>query len=171
MGEFLADTVPGVSVLTINSSSVNHDRRSFRGRGSRTGSTLRRPHPQALAAPFLEFDLARELEQLHREHEWDNNGQNAMTLVKGDEFRIVLTALKAHRKIPGHQTDGRLSIQAVSGHVRLRAEGRTFDRPVGRIVALYRGLAHELDAVAESAVLLTIVWPTEAQTDTVPPPM
>ena len=36
----------------------------------------RRPHTPPLAASFLEFDLIRELEQLHREPDW-NRGQNA----------------------------------------------------------------------------------------------
>ncbi len=38
----------------------------------------RRPHTPPMAAPFLEFDLTRELEQLHGEPEW-NSGQNAKT--------------------------------------------------------------------------------------------
>jgi quercetin dioxygenase-like cupin family protein len=130
----------------------------------------RRPHPQPMAAPFLEIDLARELDQLLREPEWER-GQNAKTLVKHDDFRIVLTVLQAHRKIPDHQTAGRVSIHTVSGHVLVRAEGRTFDLPAGRIVALDRGISHELEAVAESAVLQTIVWPTDAETGTIPPPI
>jgi quercetin dioxygenase-like cupin family protein len=130
----------------------------------------RRPHPQPMSAPFLEFDLARELEELHREPEWEN-GQNAKTLVKYDDFRIVLTTLKPHRKIPLHQTNGRLSIQVVSGHVLVRAEGRTFDLQVGRIVALDRAIVHELEAVEESAVLQTIAWPTEDKSETIPPPL
>ena len=133
-------------------------------------TTHRRPHPQALAAPFLEIDLTRALDELRREPEWERR-QNAKTLVKYDDFRIVLTVLKAHHKIPDHQTAGRVSIHIVSGHVLVRAEGRTFDLPAGRIVALDRGIGHELEAVSESAVLQTIVWPTEAETGTIPPPM
>jgi hypothetical protein len=39
----------------------------------------RRPHPQPMAAPYLEFDIARELEQLHREAGWQS-GQNARSV-------------------------------------------------------------------------------------------
>jgi hypothetical protein len=80
----------------------------------------RRPHSQPMAAAYLEFDLARELEQLHREPGW-SSGQNAKTLVKYEDFRVVLTALKAHARLPGHQTEGRISIQTVAGHIQLRA--------------------------------------------------
>lgn len=118
----------------------------------------RRPHPQPMAAAYLEFDLAREIEQLRQEPDW-GKGQNAKTLIKYDDFRVVLTALRAHARIPDHQTDGRISIQMVRGHVQVRAEGRTFDLPVGRLVALDRGLPHDVEALEDSAILLTIAWP------------
>lgn len=118
----------------------------------------RRPHPQAMAAPYLEFDLAREIEQLHQEPDWGKE-QNAKTLIKYDDFRVVLTALHAHARIPDHRTEGRISIQTVRGHIQVRAEGRTFDLPVGRLVAFDRGLPHDVEALEDSAFLLTIAWP------------
>lgn len=120
--------------------------------------THRRPHPRSMAGPFLECDLSRELDELHREPEWQS-GQNAKTLVKYEDFRIVLTVLKAHKKVAGHQTEGRVSIQGISGHVLLRAEGRTFDLVAGRVVTFDRGVFHELEAIDDSAILQTIAWP------------
>ncbi len=134
------------------------------------GAKHRRPHPPVMTGPFLEFDLARELDQLHREPEWEN-GQNAKTLVKYEDFRIVLTALKPNRKIPGHQTEGRVSIQAISGHVLIRARGRTFDLAPGRVVTFDRGIVHELEAIDESAVLQTIAWPADTEEAVLTPPM
>src|SRR5689334_19625401 len=118
----------------------------------------RRPHPQPMAAAYLEFDLARALEQLHHEPGL-SSGQNAKTLVKYDDFRVVLIALKAHARLPGHQTEGRISIQTVAGHVQVRAQGRTFDLPMGRLLALDRGVPHDVEALEEGAFLLTIAWP------------
>jgi quercetin dioxygenase-like cupin family protein len=118
----------------------------------------RRPHPRSLSGSFIELDLVREIEELEREAEWET-GQNAKTLVKFDDYRVVLTALKARRKVPAHQTDGRVSIQVVKGHALLRAEGRTFDLWPGRIVTFDRGILHELEAIDESAILQTIAWP------------
>jgi quercetin dioxygenase-like cupin family protein len=111
-----------------------------------------------MAAAYLEFDLAGELEQLHREPAW-SSGHNAKTLVKYDDFRVVLTALKAHAGLPGHRTEGRISIQTIAGHIQVRAEGRTFDLTVGSLLALDQGLPHEVTALEESAFLLTIAWP------------
>ena len=121
----------------------------------------RRPHTAPMAAPFLEFDLARELQQLHGEPGW-NSGQNARTLVKYDDFRIVLIALKTGAMMPKHQTRGRIAIQTVAGRIIVRAEGRTFDLPAGTILALDRGLPHDVEALEESVCLLTIAWPRES---------
>jgi quercetin dioxygenase-like cupin family protein len=118
----------------------------------------RRPHAQPMAASYLEFDLARELEQLHDEPDW-KAGHNARTLVTHDDVRVVLIALKAQARIPEHKTDGRISIQTVRGHVRVRAAGRTFDLPAGRLLVLDRALRHDVEALEDSAFLLTIAWP------------
>ena len=71
----------------------------------------------------------------------------------------VLIALKAHSSIPGHQTEGQISIQLVAGHIQVRAPGRTFDLRSGGLLALDRGLPHDVEALEESALLLTIAWP------------
>lgn len=118
----------------------------------------RRPHPAPLSAPYLEFNLRRELEQLRAEPEW-KAGHNAKTLVKYDDLRVVLIALRARARIPEHRTDGRISIQSVHGHVRIRAGGRTFDLPEGALLTLEQGLAHDVEALDDSAILLTIAWP------------
>lgn len=111
-----------------------------------------------MAAPYLEFDIANELEQLHREPGW-RSGHNAKTLVKYDDLRIVLMAVKAHARIPKHHSEGRISIHAVAGHIQVRAEGRTFDLPAGSLLTLDRGLPHDVEALVDSAILLTIAWP------------
>jgi quercetin dioxygenase-like cupin family protein len=118
----------------------------------------RRPHAQSLAPPYLELDLAREIAQLQSEPGWAS-GQNAKTLVKHDTLRIVLTALRAGARIPEHRTEGRISIQLLRGHMLVRAEGRTFDLAVGSLLALDQGLPHDVEALDDSAFLLTIAWP------------
>jgi len=108
-----------------------------------------------MAAPYLEFDIARELQQLHGEAGWQT-GHNAKTLVKYDGLRIVLIALKARSKILEHHTEGQISIQTVVGHIEVRAQGRTFELRSGGLLALDQGLPHDVEAIEESAFLLTI---------------
>ena len=129
---------------------------------SDTPTEHRRPHPQPMAGPYLEFDIARELEQLQREPGWQS-GQNARTLVKYDGLRIVLVALKARSRIPEHRTEGHISIQAVAGHIRIRAQGRSFELRSGGLLALDQRLPHDVEAVEDSALLLTIAGPHEQE--------
>jgi quercetin dioxygenase-like cupin family protein len=120
----------------------------------------KRPHPQSMDAPYLEFNIASELQQLHFEPGWQS-GQNAKTLVKYDGLRIVLIALKAGSRIPEHRTEGQISIQTIVGHIQVRAEGRSFELRPGGLLALEQGLSHNVEAIEESAFLLTIAWPGE----------
>ena len=123
-----------------------------------TAVAHRRPHTPPLASPFLEFDLTLETDRLHGETTW-NTGQNARTLIKYDDLRVVLMALKAGSRIPEHKANGRISVQVLSGHIRLNASGRTFDLRPGSLLALDERAPHDLEALDESAVLLTIAWP------------
>lgn len=113
-----------------------------------------RPHGGSLSR----VRPGEELEQLRSEPEW-NSGDNARTLVKYDDLRVVLVALKRYAQLPTHQARGRISIQTVAGHVAVPAEGRNFDLPAGRFLALDQGLPHDVEALKDSAVLLTIAWP------------
>lgn len=117
-----------------------------------------RPHAPPMADPFMEFDLPAEVHKLHTETTW-NTGQNARTLIKYDDFRVVLTALQANVRVPEHKTEGRISVNVLSGHIQLRASGRTFSLRAGGLLALDHGMPHDIEAVEESAFLLTIAWP------------
>ena len=111
-----------------------------------------------MAAPFLEFDLPSEILRLHPETAWDA-GQNARTLIKYDDFRVVLMALKANVRVPEHKTEGRISVHALTGHIQVKASGRTFSLRAGGVLALDHGVPHDVEALEESALLLTIAWP------------
>jgi len=106
----------------------------------------------------MEFDLPAEIDRLRAETTW-KAGQNARTLVKYDDVRVVLIALQAKVRVPEHKTEGRLSVHVLSGHIHLRAAGRTFSLRPGGLLALDHGVPHEVEALEESAFLLTIAWP------------
>jgi quercetin dioxygenase-like cupin family protein len=121
----------------------------------------RRPHSKPTAEPYIEVDLAREIEGLDREPEW-KSGHNAKTLVKYDTLRVVLIVLKAQSHIPSHLTEGRIFIQTIRGHIQVRAEGRTFSLQTGTLLALDQGRRHDVEALEDSAFLLTIAFPAKA---------
>ena len=114
--------------------------------------------PDITAGPSLEFDLAAEIERLRREPAYDS-GRNAKTVAKYDDFRIVLTAIKGGTHVQEHHSAGRISVQTIAGHIRMRALDREFDLPQGHLLVLDRGVPHDVEALQDSAFLLTVAWP------------
>lgn len=106
----------------------------------------------------MEFELSAEVDRLRGETTW-NTGQNARTLIKYDDFRVVLIALAAEARMREHKAEGRISIHMLSGHIQLKASGRTFNLRSGGLLALDQGVSHDVHALEESALLLTIAWP------------
>jgi len=118
-----------------------------------------------LTAPLMNFDLAKEIEQLHQEEAWLRIGRNSKTLVKQPDFRIVLVALKAGKKLEEHEADARISIQTLSGRVTLQLPDQAVDLPTGHLLALDRAIRHDVVAMKESVFLLTISWPRGVEND------
>jgi quercetin dioxygenase-like cupin family protein len=124
--------------------------------GETTGTSERAP--QRMTAPVLAFDLAHEVAQLREQTAWRQGDRNAKTLVKEADFRIVLIALRAGSRMEEHRAAGRISVQTLMGHVRLQTAGTNVDLPVGRLVSVERDVPHTVEALEESAFLLTIAW-------------
>lgn len=120
--------------------------------------THRRPHASPMAGTFTEFDLPAEIDRLRSETTWDS-GQNSRTLVKYEDLRVVLIVLQTHSRMAEHKSEGRISVHVVSGHIQLKAAGRTFNLRPGGLLTLDRAVPHDVEALEESAFLLTIVWP------------
>jgi len=117
-------------------------------------------HPvPGLIGPLLQFDLAAETRQLRREAPWKNTSRNAKTLVKYPDLRIVLIAMKAGARLEGHKTDESISIQALTGKLRLHLPEQAVELPAGKLLTLGRSLPHDVEALEDSSFLLTISWP------------
>jgi quercetin dioxygenase-like cupin family protein len=92
------------------------------------------------------------------EDAYRREGHTARTLVREEDMRIVLVVMSAGARIKEHRANETVSIQALRGQVRLRLPDRTADLPAGRLLVLERGLPHDVEAVSESAFLLTLGW-------------
>ena len=113
-----------------------------------------------LSVPMLQFNLGEEIDQLQKEDAWLHGvGHSAKTLVKHDDLRIVLIAMKANAQMHEHKATARISIQTLTGHVQLHVVGRTVDLPAGSLMALDQCLPHDVEALKDSSVLLTLSWP------------
>jgi len=115
--------------------------------------------PEPTGSPFLSFDLTSELQRLRTEdHPWQA-GRNAKILVKYPNLRIVLIGLRPGTHVAEHHAAGPVSIQVLTGHVLTRAGGKAFELREGQLLSLEAQVPHDVEALAESAVLVTIAWP------------
>ncbi len=111
-----------------------------------------------LSGSVLAFDLASEAERLRAESPWSQHGRNAVTLVKHSDLRVVLIVMRAGARLQEHHAEARISVHTLSGHTRLHLPHAPVDLPAGHLLALEKGIPHDLEAVEESTVLLTIAW-------------
>lgn len=118
-----------------------------------------------LNKPLLQFDLTQELAQLQADESWKHPaGRSSKTLVKHEDLRIVFIAMKANTRMHEHTAAARISVHTLSGHIRLHLPQQTVELPVGRLLALDECVPHDVEAVEDSAFLLTISWPPETKT-------
>jgi len=72
--------------------------------------------------------------------------------------------MKADTRMREHEADARISIQVLSGRIRIQLAGRSIGMTAGGLLALDCGLRHDVESLQESAFLLTISWPKEYAT-------
>jgi quercetin dioxygenase-like cupin family protein len=117
-----------------------------------------------LSGSVLQFNLASELDQLHRDESWLHpTGRSSKTLVKYPDLRIVLIAMKANTRMHEHTAAGRISVHSLNGHIRIHLPEQVVDLPVGHLLALDQCVPHDVEASEDSAFLLTLSWPPEAK--------
>jgi quercetin dioxygenase-like cupin family protein len=115
-----------------------------------------------LAEPLLQIDLERELQQLRQEDSWQRKtGRSSKTLAKYPDFRIVLILMKGGTRMRQHRAEGRISIQPLKGQVCIHLTHRKVNLPAGQLLMLDCGVLHDVEALEESALLLTISWRKE----------
>ena len=127
----------------------------------RVGQSVAIRAAEPLQSPILSFDLNEEIKRLREEDAWQA-GRNSKTLVKHPDFRVVLTVLKSGTRLQEHKAAGRISVQAVAGRIRMHVQDEVFDLPAGHLLVLERALPHDVEALEDSAFLLTIAWPEDA---------
>jgi quercetin dioxygenase-like cupin family protein len=107
------------------------------------------------------FDLSGELDQVRSTEGWRQGQHSARTLLKAADLRLVLIAMHEGNRIEEHRAPGPISIHTLSGHIRVTAADHATDLPAGHVLTLERDAPHAVDALADSAFLLTIAWPAD----------
>jgi quercetin dioxygenase-like cupin family protein len=101
------------------------------------------------------FDLAEIAREMRGEAEYSHgHGHAARTIVRAQDLRVVLIAIRRGAHIAEHVAQATVAIQVVTGRVRIRLprlarhhEDRFEELSRGRLLAMEGGLAHSVEAV------------------------
>jgi quercetin dioxygenase-like cupin family protein len=114
----------------------------------------------SLASSLLHFNLVEEVRQLRGQDAWQRGiGRSSKTLAKYPDFHIVLVLMKAHTRMNEHHVDARISVHALEGRIRVQTPDEAVEVLAGELVVLDYAIPHDVEAIEESAFLLTISWP------------
>ncbi len=112
-----------------------------------------------LSGPLLFFELEEEIAQLKKDPEWLSRHRNAVTLVKEPHLSVVLVVLQKGSTLEEHHARGPVTIVVLSGAVRIGMHQETRMVKHSGMVAMEKGIPHNVEALEESALLLTIAEP------------
>jgi quercetin dioxygenase-like cupin family protein len=79
------------------------------------------------------------------------------TLVRADHLEIFRLVLLAGKSLRGHDHPRIITIQCIEGRIELVVDGRTLAMHAGSMVYLSGGTPHELRAVEDSSLLITLL--------------
>lgn len=116
-----------------------------------------KPRFDGATAP-LQLDLAAEAAELAATPAWRDVGHTAKTLVRNDDTRIVLIALRAGARMIEHQTDSSIQVQVLTGRVQLHTPHGRIELAPQELLFLDEDVPHDVVAREDSSVLLTINW-------------
>lgn len=111
-------------------------------------------HP--LDARLLTFDIQALADKIKKEESWSKGDRNAMTLMKGKGFRVVLVGMHDGAKIESHRTDNPVSLQVLEGSVKFNTDSGDVTLKTGNLVTLQAGISHGVEAIEECVFLLTL---------------
>ncbi len=111
---------------------------------------------------FASFNLLQEIADSQSRKPWQA-GHYAKTLFKKEDFRTVLITMEPESRMKEHHADGTLSVQVLQGEIRFSIQGKSHQLREGSLLTLSASIPHEVEAIQDSAFLLTISWPSNSE--------
>ncbi len=107
---------------------------------------------RVLSGPAITFAIGEEINLLRQEPEWISGKRNSVTVVKISNLSLVLTATLCR-----HEVDGPITVQVLSGAIQFGVAGEPRRLAAGKVIALDKGIPHDIQALQDSELLLTFV--------------
>lgn len=114
------------------------------------------PVERSLTDPMMMFQPMRELADLRRDESYTRSGRLGRTLARSGRLRVTLVALNAGVEVGTHHADSPMTIQVLEGRLGFRTAGGDHELGAGEVLFFGPGDAHDIRALEESALLLTI---------------
>jgi quercetin dioxygenase-like cupin family protein len=109
-----------------------------------------------LSDNVVTFQIRKEFDAIKAEPEWLSGDRNAVTVVKTFNLSIVLVAMRKGATLCGHEVEGPITLQVLSGAVKFRtAEPEIL--AADAVLALDKAIPHDIEALEDSDLMLTIV--------------
>lgn len=108
-----------------------------------------------ISGRWFQLDISGELKKL-REEMGDAHDKRGVALTKERGLRLVLTALRSGAKMDEHQAPGPALVHVLEGRVRVGLDGEEVELGVGDAVVFDSEVRHGVEAMEDSAILITI---------------
>lgn len=116
---------------------------------------------RTLDLPLMSFATEQEITKLKSSDQWRRESRAALTLVKTPAVTIVLIALHAGAVLKEHHAEGPITVAVLEGAIRFKARGEERVLRCGGLLALADAIEHEVEAIEESAFVLTVNQPAK----------
>lgn len=128
-----------------------------------------RQHPSdRFFTPQHQYDLDEVAGTLKQEFEAGQAGHRQETLYKHGSTTVALFLFGHLTRLPPHRTKGVVTIHILEGHLQVTAEGQVHDLRARQLLVLAPGVEHEVVAMTESRMLLTVHLDVSAANSPVP---
>lgn len=114
------------------------------------------PMERTLNEPMMMFDLEPQVRELRSDESYRRTGRLGRTLARSGRLRLVLVALNKGIDIGTHQADSPMTLQLVQGRLGFRVNEVSHELCEGQVLFFGPGDAHDIRALDESALLLTL---------------
>jgi len=101
-------------------------------------------------------DLGAIAAQIRAESTYLSGGHGAHTVLRENDLRVVVVAMKAGAVLPEHQARATGLLHVVTGRIRLGFAERSVELSSGQLVAIEGAARHSVEALEESSFVLTL---------------
>lgn len=116
-----------------------------------------RPHPSTrLPGPVVSLDFPELARALRAEPHPAKGGHRQAGLIHRGPLRLLLFTFEPGGRLPQHQAPGHVVIHCLDGELQVEAAASHHRLGAGEAIALDPEVPHAVEAVTESAMLLTV---------------